>query len=360
MELCAIQAPPDRVSNLPTPARPRLDPADTVAPDGYDVEVVVASLSFPTGMGFADDGTLYILEGGSTWPTRPTMLPRILQLDPSGAMRVFAVDTLGGPRGVSCKDGYVYTSSKGGYQARITRWDRETGKGEILIDQIPSGGWHEPGGFVFSPRDGLMYFAHGSVSQNGVVLPQGFTVDLAKHPMAHDIPGVDITLTGNNIYSRDPLMPYPYLTETGPFKRFGEPAAKGEVVKGQLWCTSGFWRCRPDGTDVELLAWGLRNPYGMAFSEDGELYVSDNDLEEKGEGRWPATRTASGGFGMRARPTGRCRRPTGTASRSCAPTVSPPGIRTTARRRASPPSRSLSACRSGRDRRPTWNSRTPA
>src|SRR5438477_422368 len=27
----------------------------------------------------------------------------------------------------------------------------------------------------------------------------------------------------------------------------------------------------------------VRNPYGMAFSEEGELYVSDNDMEEKSE-----------------------------------------------------------------------------
>ena len=31
----------------------------------------LVGLSLPTGMGFADDGTLYLLEGGSTWPTRP-------------------------------------------------------------------------------------------------------------------------------------------------------------------------------------------------------------------------------------------------------------------------------------------------
>jgi hypothetical protein len=34
---------------------------------------------------------------------------------------------------------------------------------------------------------------------------------------------------------------------------------------------------------MELLAWGLRDPYGMAFGEDGNLYVSDNDFEEMGD-----------------------------------------------------------------------------
>jgi glucose/arabinose dehydrogenase len=268
---------------LPISARPRINPDDVWVPEGYRVEVVAAGLSFPTGMGFAEDGTLYILEGGSTWPTRPALPPRILRLLPSGELEVFAVETLGGPRGVSYRDGYIYVSCKGGYLARIVRYDVKTREREVLIEKIPSGGWHEPGGPVFSPHDGLMYFANGSVSQNGVVLPSGFTVDIAKHPEAHDIPGDDIVLTGNNVTSRHPLMPFPFLTETGPFKPFGTPAKKGEVIKGELWCSSGLWRSKPDGSDVELLAWGLRNPYGLAFSEDGELYVSDNCLEEKGE-----------------------------------------------------------------------------
>ncbi|WP_019395535.1 PQQ-dependent sugar dehydrogenase [Priestia filamentosa] len=272
-----------RAVDLPISARPHLNPDDVKVPEGYEVEVVAAGLSFPTGMGFSDDGTLYILEGGSTWPTRPALPPRILQLTPSGELDVFAIETLGGPRGVTYRDGYIYVSCKGGYLARIVRYDVKTRKREVLIEKIPSGGWHEPGGPVFSPHDGLMYFANGSVSQNGVCLPSGFGVDLAKHPHAHDIPGVDITLTGNNVTSRNPLMPFPFLTETGPYKPFGTPAKKGEVIKGELWCSTGLWRSKPDGSDVELLAWGLRNPYGLAFNEDGELYASDNCLEEKGE-----------------------------------------------------------------------------
>jgi glucose/arabinose dehydrogenase len=163
------------------------------------------------------------------------------------------------------------------------KYDLQSGQRTIVVDGLPNGGWHEPGGPIFNPRDGLMYFAQGSVSQNGVILPQGYTVDLAKHPLAHDVPGQDVTLTGNNVWSRNPLAPYPLPTETGPFKPFGERAKQGEVVKGQLKCSTGLWRSRPEGSQMELLAWGLRNPYGMAFSEDGELYVSDNNMEEKGE-----------------------------------------------------------------------------
>lgn len=278
----ASQAPLETLRKLPTSARPVVDASDVVLPEGYGVEVAMVGLSLPTDICFGDDGTLFISEGGSSWPTRPYMPARVLMLSPSGELKAISMNLMGGPRGITYKDGDLYIASKGGYHMQIAKFNLQTEELTILIDKLPSGGWHEPGGPLFGP-DGLMYFGNGSVSQQGVILPAGFTVDIAKHPLAHDVPGVDVTLTGNNIWSRDPRLPYPFLIETGAFKPFGEPAKKGEVIKGNVYCSSGVWRAKPDGSELELLAWGIRNPYGMAFSEDGELYVSDNDLEEKGE-----------------------------------------------------------------------------
>lgn len=268
--------------NLPTPARPTVDATDVVVPDGYVVEPVMAGLSFPTDVTFADDGTLFVSEGGSSWPTRPYMPARVVVYHPSGETEAITMNVQAGPRGIAWRDGELYMALKGGYHMQIVKYNLSTGELQVLIDQLPSGGWHEPGGPIFGP-DGLMYFGNGSVSQQGVCLPAGFTVDLAKHPYAHDVPGQDITLTGNNVRSRDPRTPYPYMTETGAFKPFGIPAQKGEMVKGELYCNSAVWRSKPDGTAVELLAWGIRNPFGMAMNEAGELYVADNDFEEKGE-----------------------------------------------------------------------------
>lgn len=282
MALPAVPATQSDLLNVPVAARPRIDPRDVVVPEGYVVSVVLAGLSFPTGMGFAPDGTLYVLEGGSTWPTRPYLPARVLRLGPGGDLRSVGEETLGGPRGVAVHDGGVYIADKGGHASRIVRYDVASGERSVVVDGLPDGGWHEPGGPVFGP-DGLMYFGQGSVSQQGVVLPQGFTVDMAKHPDAYDIPGQDVTLTGNNVQSYDPTSPYPYYVETGAFKPFGVPARSGEVVRGRVKCNSGIWRARPDGSGLELLAWGVRNPYGMAISEEGELYVSDNDFEETGD-----------------------------------------------------------------------------
>jgi glucose/arabinose dehydrogenase len=268
---------------LPVPARPRVDPADVVVPGGYRVEVVLVGLSMPCGMGFADEGTLYVLEGGSTWPTRPHLPGRILRLDPSvRRLDVVAEEGLGGPRHVLVHDGALLVSCKGGHQSRIDRIDPGTGAIETLIDGLPDGGWHEPGGPVLGP-DGLLYFGQGSVSQQGVVLPHGFQVDPARHQRVHDVPGEDVVLTGNNVQTVDPTAPYPFLVETGPFQPFGTATTAGQVVRGEVKCSSGIWRAHPDGSGMELLAWGVRNPYGMVFGEDGELYVSDNDFEETGD-----------------------------------------------------------------------------
>jgi glucose/arabinose dehydrogenase len=320
MPVPVTPASPGDLQRLPTPGRPRVDAADVVVPDGYQVEVLVVGLSFPTGMGFAEDGTLFILEGGSVWPTRPYLPARVLRLHPDGTLDSFTEEEIGGPRGVAVRDGHVYVSSKGGYHARVTRYDQETGRdGTVIVDGLPDGGWHEPGGPLFGP-DGLMYFAQGSVSQNGIVQPHAFIVDLARHPRACDVPGQDVTLTGNNIDTVDPRPPYPYMVTTGAFKPFGVDAEPGEVVKGRLKCSSGIWRAQPDGSEMELIAWGVRNPYGMVFGEDGHLYVSDNDMEETGERAVKGDPDRIWRLDAAKRPHGQIDTPAGTGSRTSAPT----------------------------------------
>jgi glucose/arabinose dehydrogenase len=36
------------------------------------------------------------------------------------------------------------------------------------------------------------------------------------------------------------------------------------------------------GGPIELVAWGLRNPFGMAFSNDGQLYATENQFDSRG------------------------------------------------------------------------------
>src|SRR3712207_6394935 len=95
----AVRSPVEMLGKLPVPARPRVDPADVVVPDGYQVEVVIVGLSFPTDIAFANDGSVFVSEGGSSWPTRPYMPARVLILKPDGKVEAITMNVQAGPRG---------------------------------------------------------------------------------------------------------------------------------------------------------------------------------------------------------------------------------------------------------------------
>jgi glucose/arabinose dehydrogenase len=41
-------------------------------------------------------------------------------------------------------------------------------------------------------------------------------------------------------------------------------------------------RVRPRGGGLELVAWGFRNPFALAFAPDGTLFVADNAYDDRG------------------------------------------------------------------------------
>lgn len=50
--------------------------------------------------------------------------------------------------------------------------------------------------------------------------------------------------------------------------------------------SGGVFRCNLDGSDPELLAWGLRNPMALSFDDRGNLFVCDNNADIGDRSRW--------------------------------------------------------------------------
>jgi glucose/arabinose dehydrogenase len=106
---------------------------------------------------------------------------------------------------------------------------------------------------------------------------------LKRYPDFHDTPCEDVTLAGENYSTKDPFNPE--STEpvtTGAFSPFGRPTKKGQVIQGQVPCNGAVMRMSNQGGRPEVVAWGFRNPFGMAFAPDGALFVTDNLYDDRG------------------------------------------------------------------------------
>ena len=89
----------------------------------------------------------------------------------------------------------------------------------------------------------------------------------------------NITLTGQNFPTVNPLTPenlHDYAT-TGAYVPFNQSTFNGQTIKGDVKCSGCIISANENGTDLKVIAWGLRNPYGVAFTADGnKLLVTNN------------------------------------------------------------------------------------
>ena len=106
---------------------------------------------------------------------------------------------------------------------------------------------------------------------------------LRRVPHAHDIPGLDVVLTGVNLATADPREGASGdEVLTGAFAPFGTPTEPGRRVAAGLPCTAAVMRCALDGSGLELVAWGLRNAFGLGFLPDGRLLALDQGSDDRG------------------------------------------------------------------------------
>lgn len=257
-------------------------PSDIQVPEGYRIEPVATGLTFPTGVAFDDQGGIFVVESGYAYGEVWTE-PRLLRILPGGGTSIIAGGGKNGPwTGVAYHQGNFFVAEggvlEGGRILRIT----PAGEVTPIVTGLPSMGDHHTNGPAVGP-DGWIYFSQGTATNSGVVGEDNAQFGwLKRRPDFHDTPCTDLILSGENHVSKNPLSESSGKVSTGAFVPFGTPTRRGDLIKGKVPCSGAIMRVRPQGGNLELVAWGFRNPFGLAFSEDGRLFVTENQYDERG------------------------------------------------------------------------------
>jgi glucose/arabinose dehydrogenase len=245
------------------------------------LEPLFDELSFPTSLAVGDAGSFYVAESGLSFDGAPPG-GRIWLLE-RDARRTLLVENLRPPvNGLTLQKDWLYVS-EGGNPGRISRFDLSGRSQEVILDNLPGLGNYHTNMVAFGP-DGKLYFSQGAMTNTGIVGLDAYELGwLRRLPHNYDLPGFDIVLNGVNVETLNPFSEVESATiETGAFVPFGQRTERGQRIRAQLPCTAAVMRCNPDGSQLELVAWGLRNAYGVGFLPDGRLLAVDQGADDRG------------------------------------------------------------------------------
>ena len=256
------------------------NPGDILLPEGYVAELVASGFNTPVHCCFDDEGYCYVVESGH----KVEAVPRILKVDTQmGTWETFF--TL--PKDQWMKGAAVTGSCwhRGFLYVMNTDTLLRIGpdrKAEKILTGLAGRGDHQMNHPIIGP-DEKIYFGAGCATNCGVVGADNFGFEwLPKFPEFHDVPAKDVKLVGRNYKARNVLGDIRDIVETGAYMPFGIPSNPGQVIRGNVKCNGAILRCDLDGSNLEVVAWGLRNPYGLAFRKDGQLFATEHGMDERG------------------------------------------------------------------------------
>jgi len=244
--------------------------------------LVAEGLDFPTSLAFDAEGTPWVAESGLPFAGAAPG-GRIRRIGPDGRAEPLLEDLRWPVNGLGFHDGAFFIA-EGGHPGRISRWAPGGGRRdrETILDGMPGLGNYHTNMAVVGP-DGWLYFSQGALTNSGVIGLDAYELGWLKRlPHNHDVPGYDVVLAGLNLETANPLGSNGNRAWTGAFSPFGVETRPGQRIEGRVPCTASVMRCRPDGSGLELEAWGLRNAYGLLFLPDGRLLATDQGADDRG------------------------------------------------------------------------------
>lgn len=246
-----------------------LNPSAINLPAGYMIEIIAHGLNLPYSMVFTPDGDLLIAESGLVSGNS-----RILNLS-NGNFRVVAEYYNSLITGISVINGIIYVTHKGSIS--IIQQD---GSRKTIISGLPSYGDYGNSNVVFREFDQKIYFGQGTATNSGVVGQDN--IWLKDYSFFHDYPGNYILMRGTNFSTKNLLVSNDEIVYTGAFTPYGVPNALNEIIKGVTKASGSILKANPDGTELELVAWGFRFPAHLELDRSNNLFVANHGYTIRG------------------------------------------------------------------------------
>ena len=268
-----------QISSLP---QRQINAADIALPTGYKIEAVASGFTFPSAITFDNAGAAYVIEAGYSYG-EVFNEPRLLRVEANGTTTQIAKGTNNGPwTGVTFYKGSFYVAEGGeNVGGKILKINMD-GSIKELIANLPTMGDHHTNGPAI--RDNYIYFGLGTATNSAVVGPDNAEFGWLKRKKDfRDIPCAEIVLNGVNYESDNVLTDARKdKASTGAYSPFNQPTIAGQIIEGSIPCSGSILRIPVDGGKPELVAWGFRNPFGLAFNPQGRLYVTENGYDARG------------------------------------------------------------------------------
>ena len=246
-----------------------LNPGDISVPQGYKIEVFAHGLDTPIGMAFTEDGDVLIADDGLLSGN-----PKVLLLS-KGNFKIIAEGFNVPITGITYRNKDIYVSHRG--VITIVKMD---GAKQNIISGLPSYGDYCNNKVDFD-KDGKMYFGQGTATNSGVVgVDNDWVFDCS---FFHDQPGSYIMLNGQNFETPSMLIPAGDVAITGAYSPYGVPnLQRFEILKGTIRASGSVLKSNPDGSELELVAWGYRNPVIVKHDLYNRLFVVNQGYENRG------------------------------------------------------------------------------
>jgi glucose/arabinose dehydrogenase len=252
--------------------------AEVEAPAGFRAVLYAQGFNYPSAMDWDARGRLFVLQSHSV--PLPLTGVKVVRLDAPDHLEELALTGPGAPTGnvavgLTFHDGWFYLSheEKDGTWG-VSRFRPDDGMTEAVLRGLPGNADHWVNHLAFDSA-GTLYFGVGSATNSGVVSSHD-PVNLKwlkDRPTARDIPCRDLVLTGVRYTEDNELTPEARdRATTGAYQPYGSSDATR--VKGEAPCTSAVYKLAKGSTSPELVAWGFRNPVGLAIGADGTVYVA--------------------------------------------------------------------------------------